>query len=221
MKDLSIFFFCLLSIISRAQVDVKSGITITAKYKGASIAHLEIPSIKENQVIINHAGYSLVYDEGPEQAIWVAYELTSNETGKRYKRTNRFLVDYKIATGSAAHGDYSKSGYDRGDLAPAGDLAWSQSSMSESFYYSNISPQTSGFNRGIWKKLEGQVRTWAIENEAVYVVTGPILSPDLTKIGPNQVSVPKYFYKAILDYRGPDIKAIAFIMPNTTQTLGY
>jgi endonuclease G len=215
MKDLSIFFFCLLSIISRAQVDVKSGITITAKYKGASIAHLEIPSIKENQVIINHAGYSLVYDEGPEQAIWVAYELTSNETGKRYKRTNRFLVDYKIATGSAAHGDYSKSGYDRGDLA------WSQSSMSESFYYSNISPQTSGFNRGIWKKLEGQVRTWAIENEAVYVVTGPILSPDLTKIGPNQVSVPKYFYKAILDYRGPDIKAIAFIMPNTTQTLGY
>ena len=47
--------------------------------------------------------------------------------------------------------------------------------MSESFYLSNMSPQAASFNRGIWKKLESQVRTWALLYDTVYVVTGQIL----------------------------------------------
>jgi endonuclease G len=54
--------------------------------------------------------------------------------------------------------DYEKSGYDRGHLAPAADMGFSKITMAESFYYSNMSPQVPGFNRGIWKQLEEQTR---------------------------------------------------------------
>lgn len=77
-----------------------------------------------------------------------------------------------------------------------------------------MSPQDPSFNRGIWKKLEELVRTWAVDNKSLYVVTGPILSSGLATIGPNNVSVPNYYYKVLLDYSQPEIKAIGFILPN-------
>jgi endonuclease G len=80
-----------------------------------------------------------------------------------------------------------------------------------------MSPQLPGFNRGIWKKLEELVRDWAVEYEGLYIVTGPVLKPGLPNIGPNQVSVPAYYYKVILDYTEPDLKGIGFILPNASS----
>ncbi len=186
----------------------------TASSKAGTISHLEIPGTLPKDIIITHAGYSLLYSELHEQATWVAYKLTRAETKKMASRTNKFIPDPLVTTYSANNRDYAGSGYDRGHLAPAGDMGWSAITMAESFYYSNMSPQVPAFNRGIWKRLEELVRTWAIENDAVYVVTGPVLTVGLSGIGPNDVSVPKYFYKVILDYTMPDIKGIGFILPN-------
>ena len=127
-------------------------------------------------------------------------------------RTNDFRIDYKVKTGSASLSDYKGSGYDRGHLAPAGDMKWSSTVMSESFYMSNMSPQKPGFNRGIWKKLEGSVRNWAQDNSEIYVVTGPILTGSNSAIGSNQVTIPNYYYKVILDYKEPELKGIGFIL---------
>ena len=179
-----------------------------------TISLMEIPKIHPGDIIITHTGYSLLYDETYEQADWVAYELTKEETGKGAKRTNKFIRDPQVKTGSADNSDYSGSGYDRGHMAPAGDMGWSSTSMAESFYYSNMSPQEPGFNRGIWKNLEELVRTWAVENQAIYVVTGPVLTSGLATIGNNKVAVPKYYYKVILDYTEPGLKGIGFILPN-------
>jgi endonuclease G len=180
-----------------------------------SIAKLELPRTNFKDKIISHAGYSLSYNETHEQANWIAYELTKEETNKLFNRTNKFLLDPKVETGTASQKDYEKSGYDRGHLAPASDMGWSTTAMAESFYYSNMSPQTPSFNRGIWKKLEELVRTWAIENNSIYIATGPVLTNNLQSIGPNKVSVPKYYYKVILDYTKPSIKGIGFILPNS------
>lgn len=182
--------------------------------KVANIPQLEIPKTNAKDKVINHAGYYLLYNEIHEQASWVAYELTKDETNKMYDRTNKFIVDPSVKTGSATDKDYESSGYDRGHLAPASDMGWSEITMAESFYYSNMSPQDPSFNRGIWKKLEELVRTWAIENNSLYIATGPILSNNLQTIGPNKVSVPNYYYKVILDYSEPSIKGIGFILPN-------
>jgi endonuclease G len=62
------------------------------------------------------------------------------------------------------------------------------------------------------------MRTWAVVNNSIYIVTGPILTTGLPSIGPDKVSVPKYFYKVILDYTEPDIKAIGFLISNSSQS---
>jgi endonuclease G len=176
---------------------------------------LSPPETHPNDRVISHTGYSFLYSETHEQASWVAYELTQEKTRKIFERTDKFLTDPFVLTGTSTHTDYRWSGYDRGHLAPAADMAWAGKAMAESFYYSNISPQNPGFNRGIWNRMERLVRTWAMEHHAVYIVTGPVLSEGLAKIGANQVSVPAYFYKVVLDYREPDLKGIGFIFPNT------
>ncbi len=179
--------------------------------------HFEIPEIRPSDKVIYHSGYSLLYNETHEQSNWIAYELTDEETIKQFNRTNKFLVDPDVSTHSANDEDYKGSGYDRGHLAPASDMGWSENTMKESFYYSNMSPQKPSFNRGIWKKLEEKVRSWAVENKKIYIVTGPILTIGLSKIGRDHVSVPKYFYKVIIDYTAPSIKGIAFVMPNESS----
>lgn len=185
------------------------------------ISYLELPKPKENEEIIHHLAYKLSYNEVHEQANWVAYELTKEETISHFKRTNKFIVDDQVKNGSANNDDYLNSGYDRGHLAPAGDMGWSEEAMKESFYYSNMSPQNPNFNRGIWKKTEELTREWAFENNNLYIVTGPILTSNLPSIGENKVSIPNYFYKAILDYTQPSLKSIAFLIPNkaTNETL--
>lgn len=184
-----------------------------------ALSNLEIPKTNPKDNIITHTAYSLLFSDRHKQASWVAYELTREETNSIVDRTDRFMTDPEVKTGTATDNDYAGSGFDRGHLAPAADMGWSSTSMAESFYYSNMSPQTPGFNRGIWKKLEELVRTWAIENEALYIVTGPVLTNGLQSIGPNKVSVPAYFYKVILDYTAPGINGIGFIIPNTGSAL--
>lgn len=178
------------------------------------------PQTNRQHEIIEYTNYALAYSEEHEQALWVAYELDQlKASANLFKRTNNFREDPKVATGSAALTDYKGSGFDRGHLAPAADFKFSKTAMSESFYMTNMSPQKPGFNRGIWGKLEALVRNWAIEDEKLYIVTGGVLQDSLATIGDNNVSVPQYFYKIVLDYTLPGIKAIAFLMENESSTL--
>ena len=172
------------------------------------------PLYKKNEQIINHSYFTLSYSENHEQAKWVAYGLDLSKINGTVKRTNRFRMDPKVSTGSAELYDYKKSGYNRGHLAPAGDMKFSATAMVESFYMSNISPQVPGFNRGIWKKLESTVRKWAGEYKKIYIVTGPVLTQSYPTIGKNEVSVPEFFYKVVLDFSPLELKGIGFILPN-------
>ncbi len=172
------------------------------------------PKLNPGEEVMSYTGFSLVYSEPHEQAAWVAYVLTSEMTRPKVKRRDNFRPDPRIATGTADHNDYRKSGFDRGHLAPAGDMGWSSESMDDSFYYSNMSPQRPQHNRGVWKRLEERMRGWAVAYDSIYLVTGPILVPGLPAIGPNEVSVPEAYYKAVLRFTENDFQAIAFIVPN-------
>ena len=179
------------------------------------LAGLEIPMLRDGDVLVLHTGFSLVYNETHEQADWVAYELTRDEVYGIYDRADNFRADPSISTGSASLADYRNSGYDRGHLIPAADLKWSTEALSDSFYLSNMSPQQPEFNRGIWSKLEAVVRQFAATEGSVHVVTGPVLADGpYERIGDNGVSIPKFYFKVVLDYQEPILKAIGFILPN-------
>jgi endonuclease G, mitochondrial len=174
---------------------------------------LAIPDCPECDQTISHYAYTVGYEKDAKQPRWVGYVLTSGETNSVFERTNNFGPDPKLNHPSATVNDYKGSGYDRGHLAPAADMGWSSTTMRESFYFSNMSPQEPGFNRGIWLKLEKQVRGWAVENGAVVVVTGCIFDNPKGYIG-RGLPVPSKYYKVLLDYSEPEIKAIGFILPN-------
>lgn len=176
--------------------------------------HTAGPALRHGDEPVVHTGYWLVYAEDYEQAAWVAYELSPSRLSRSAERTDRFIPDPAIKTGSATATDYARSGYDRGHLAPAADMAWSEKAMAESFYFSNMSPQVPGFNRGIWKQAEEQVRRWASGTEKLFVVTGPVLRPGLPVIGPNRVAVPELYYKVVLDHSAGHPRVLAFLMPN-------
>lgn len=163
---------------------------------------------------ISHKYYDLSYSEEHEQAYWVRYTLTRNMLENPIaKRKDNFRTDPLISSGSAELIDYRGSGFDRGHLCPAKDMAFSEIAMSESFFMSNMSPQHPSLNRGRWKQLEDQVRKWTMQHDSVVVYCGGILDSLDGFIGPNNVAVPKYFYKIIYTPNN-ETKSISFMMPN-------
>jgi endonuclease G len=166
--------------------------------------------------IIKHNNYTLSYVEYHEQAEWVAYELKKsdlNYNNNDFKRPY-FIEDPKVKTGSADWKNYRRSGYDRGHLCPAGDRKFSRTAFNETFYTSNISPQLNDFNEGIWNKLEQKTRYWASKYNGLYVVTGGVLSKNLETIGYEDVSIPDYFYKILVDKENGKYKMIGFLLPH-------
>jgi len=177
------------------------------------------PKLDSNDLLVRHYAYSLVYDNKHEQSKWVFYKISRSFELGLYKRKNSFKEDPLVIDRSAGHSDYKGSGYDRGHLAPAADMTWSEVAMDESFYYSNISPQLPSFNRGIWKKLESRVRVWGSEFDSLYVTSGPILKDSLNVLG-SGVSIPRQFYKTIVSFKnGKPLSSISFLLENKGSIL--
>ncbi len=177
-----------------------------------------LPSSTEKLELLDHKYYVVGYNKKHKQAAYVAYLLTAemvNENDNVSRKGVGFKKDYLLSDNYATKQDYTNSGYVRGHLCPSKDMCWSFASMKETFYMSNVSPQYQGFNDGLWKKLEGSVRKWAVENDSILVLCGPVLSSKKGEIGENKVSVCSKFYKIVVDISYPTYKMIAFIMDNT------
>ena len=123
--------------------------------KEADTGRMEIPLMtsKKQGQIIQRTGYTLSYDVKNKTPQWVAWELTKTETKGNEERTNDFQPDPDVIGAKVVTYDYSGSGYDRGHMAPAGDMKWNKKAMQESFYMSNICPQNHNLNTENWNDL--------------------------------------------------------------------
>lgn len=178
---------------------------------------LEIPVAltKRNDPVLKRSGYTASYNLFYKNPNWVAWELTRRETKGMNVRINRFSPDPNLPEPRVTHSDYTHSGYDRGHMAPAADMKWSQQAMLESFYMSNVCPQNQKLNRDDWNDLEETCRMWAKKYGAVYIACGPIY--DLKKpkrIGERKVAVPDRFFKVVLINDAKNPVAMGFIFPN-------
>ncbi|MBJ6800883.1 DNA/RNA non-specific endonuclease [Geomonas propionica] len=160
-------------------------------------------------------GFLLSHDAQRKTPLWVVERMTRERLLVKLKRSNNFRPDLDLLKGERAElSDYRGSGYDRGHMAPAADMAWDEQAMSESFFLSNMVPQAGeGMNRGIWAELEGKVRAWVEKRGELFIYSGPIYPKGAVKtIGRNHVAVPSALYKVILDPARRE--ALALIMPN-------
>ena len=182
------------------------------------IIHMDLMAIgfPSDDEVVHHKALSLAYSEEHEQAKWVAHIISPAIVGGGVHRTNDFRIDTLVKTGTAVEADYFLKtvkdngdieydgfGYDRGHLAPSADFRWSRIALSESYFYSNMSPQLPGFNREKWAELENQMRSYIFRNpeSQLYVVTGPIFTGELEVIerSENKVAIPDQFFKVALD----------------------
>lgn len=174
---------------------------------------LELCAPVEDEIILEKEGFLISYNPWHKVANYCAYQLTGDETQGPVERVDSFKPDERVVNGPELK-DYKGSGYDRGHLVPAADQKWSELAMSDSFYLTNMTPQDASFNRGIWADLEAEVRDQAYKDGSLYIATGPILTDGPYETIGEDVAVPKRFFKALLDYTEPTLKAIVFLLPN-------
>ena len=190
---------------------------IEKSVQDADMSKLEIPVIsngKQGQ-ILQRTGYTLSYDSKNKTPQWVAWELTKEETRGKEERSTEFFPDPDVIGSQVVTYDYSHSGYDRGHMAPAGDMKWDKQAMQESFYMSNICPQDHNLNTEDWNDLEMKTREWARRYGKVYIVCGPIYNGKRNEyIGEHRVKVPDAFFKVILINNDNKQYALGFLFEN-------
>jgi len=165
-------------------------------------------------VEICRAGFLLSFNPETKLADWVMERLTPERLdGDASREEAAFKPDPALPVdGQASLADYRSSGYDRGHLAPAGDMKWDEAAMNESFYLTNVAPQVGvGFNRGVWAALEAEIRGAAKQGELA-VATGPVFFDFTPVIGNSRIPVPDAFFKAVLDPATGETRA--WLIPN-------
>lgn len=166
-------------------------------------------------------GYASIYDPARKTPVIVIEILAPETAQKVVSRQNDFRSDPDLPRHLVASPtDYAGSGYDRGHMAAAENMAWDAQAMSESFYMSNMAPQVGqGLNRGIWASLERHQRDLVKRyGRPIAVYTGPLYSNTTPKmIGPSNIHVPDGFWKAAVDLEGRG--ATCYVMPN--QAIGH
>jgi endonuclease G len=134
--------------------------------------------------------------------LWSAEHLEAHEieSAQQLTRENSFHAEPRLPAGQRAElADYARSGYDRGHMAPNGDMP-DRDSQRDSFSLANIVPQDGENNRHLWAGIEGVVRKMAKKEGDLYVVTGPaFLGSNLRKVG--KVLVPTHLYKLVYSPR--------------------
>jgi endonuclease G len=134
--------------------------------------------------------------------LWSAEYLRAGNVQSAHSltRENTFHAEPQLPAGQRAElSDYARSGFDRGHMAPNGDMP-DRASQRESFTLANMVPQDGENNRHIWAGIEGEVRKMAQKEGALYVITGPaFLGAQLRKVG--NVIVPSHLYKVVYSPR--------------------
>jgi endonuclease G len=189
-----------------------------------------IPLSQSPLDIAEHSAMIIGFNCDLKLAAWSFHVLSPDVLVGGVSRTNDFRKDSLIECGDGIEQDYFRRipkddgtvtyenfGFDRGHLAPSADFRWSQKALSESYFYSNMTPQAPGFNRESWAEVEDLMRRIMANNpKTYYIVTGPILDKNLPKVekGTNKLPIPSFHYKIIIDLTPDNQKGMAFLMPN-------
>jgi endonuclease G len=188
--------------------------------------------------IVVRDGYVLQHGSVDKIALWVCEQVTREQLTGDIPRRNPFQPDPKLPVGQRAElADYRGSGYDRGHQAPAGNQTVDQRLKDETFYLSNMAPQSPPFNQRAWAALEDLTRSWVLDRQVTVakILTGGIFydpkeedpakadgTIPYTTIGSNQVAVPTHFYKIVVgQFPGGQWRAIAFVMENRPYAAPY
>ncbi|MCM1337606.1 MAG: DNA/RNA non-specific endonuclease [Candidatus Amulumruptor caecigallinarius] len=213
MKKFLLILAVAIGIAWSARTCLNDGPNFNGQLDSDAMTRVMMPSDIPSQ-IKEYEGYTLSFNKDTHLPNWVAWELTAEEARGKGKRNGSFSTDPSV-DGCATPDDYKHTGFDRGHMAPAGDMKWSQQAMTECFYMTNMCPQVKSLNSGAWNTLEQKCRQRAEADSIVYIVTGPVPGDTpLAHIGRTHVEVPARFFKVVVSPYANPPQGIGFLMPN-------
>jgi endonuclease G len=170
--------------------------------------------------ILYRKGYWVAWSPSLRVPLWSAYAVPveklvehAGDRPSKFKRDNQ-------AKRSTVHEDYTKSGYDRGHMAPNHVIAtrYGREAQLETFLMSNIVPQLPDLNRNAWRLLEEKVAHDLSElGEKIWVITGIVPGEASSKLPNSSVHIPKGFYKVIASVREGKLYALGVYLPQETS----
>jgi endonuclease G len=183
---------------------------------------------------------AIEWNDNYKHAQWVAFtfdKITAFDAN--IGRTDAWASDALLPESMRVDNSYHTSdGFDRGHLCASEDRQYLKEANQQTFLYSNMSPQMSSFNSGVWAKMEAQVQSWgqsvnSLTYDEIYVAKGGTLNnllksytgtkksgdglyptTDASGFTTKGLACPAYYYMAILAKKGTEYQAIAFLVPH-------
>ena len=167
---------------------------------------IEIPKLKGGSMNIFHTWtttengkktvtYSYEYDCTKKHVRWVALTFDNVTSQKNVDRKDDYKPDTNIPAQYRTDKQDYYSPYNRGHMVASSDRLYSREANSQTFYYSNISPQLiTGFNQGgsTWDAIENKVQEWAkVSNpqDTTYIVKGTSIDYAILETGTYGVKI--------------------------------
>jgi endonuclease G, mitochondrial len=161
-----------------------------------------------------YEAFAVLHSGQSRTPLYAAERLTrqSLEKARELSRKDSFQAEDRLPERDRAElSDYSRSGYDRGHLAPNANMP-TRKAQSESFSLANMVPQVHENNAGVWAGLEAAARQLARDEGELYVISGPVFSGNEVKSIGRGVLVPTQLWKVI--YSPKQQRAGAYLIDN-------
>jgi endonuclease G len=183
-------------------------------------------------VILTRIAYQSCYAPDYKISLWTGYIAKPNEVqiprcpGSCFKTdpdADQYNLPFpKLSDYKGSHN--GQIGFDRGHQAPDATIkAFGEQAQAETYYLSNMTPQYSLTNQGIWNEWEAHIRTWSSSAHPVHVITGPIFYNDqkIETIG-SGVAVPHAYYCICTrNNQNGNVEILSFVVENKPERLSW
>lgn len=181
----------------------------------------------DGSAVVPYTHFSLTLSASRRFAFWVAWNIDGGLIKKLSRTGIDFVKDPRLPADVQVGNElYEGNDIDRGHLARRADLLWGTlpeagKANTDSFYYSNITPQMANFNQaarsGLWGELEDAVfEDVDIDDLRVSVFGGPVFRDDDRVY--RGVRIPREFWKTIVFTGSGTLGARSFLL---TQNLDH
>lgn len=178
--------------------------------------------------VIRYTHFSLAMHKERRFAFWVAWNINGGQLRKLSRKNIKFVIDPRVPENFQVGDElYAGNRLDRGHIARRADLLWgglaeAKRANTDSFFFTNITPQMDDFNQssqnGLWGRLEDAVfEDTDVEDLKVSVLAGPVFHEDDREF--REVLIPREFWKVIAFIEGGTLKAKAFLLTQNLDEL--